>query len=87
MNAEIIRAVPNQSFPGAVIVTVLCPYCGKQHQHGIPVQDVDSGDYGGRVPHCPPGPMRSPEYHLTDPQRLVLAVSPPWAPGRKGRRP
>lgn len=34
------------------LVYVLCPYCGKKHQHGWP---YDAVDVGHRIPHCKPG--------------------------------
>jgi hypothetical protein len=67
-NAPIIKAMPNPTFRGAVLVTILCPFCGKKHGHGVPAQDV-GGEYGSRVAHCSSG--EGGVYVLTDPDGLV----------------
>jgi len=52
-SAPVTNAVPNPTFPGAVLVTVRCPYrCrAKTHTHGIPAGDTGP-NYGHRVSHC-----------------------------------
>lgn len=68
--AQIIKAKPNPTFRGAVLVTVLCPFCGKQHGHGVPGQDIGgAAQYGTRIAHCTTG--EGGVYHLTDPHGLV----------------
>ena len=43
-----IRIEPNPSYPGAVLVVVLCPHCGREHTHG-----GYPDDYAGhRASHC-----------------------------------
>lgn len=73
MDATIIKATPNSSYPGAVIVTVHCPQCGKKHTHGVPEQDGgEAGHWGHRVAHCV---IRADNdfrgYYLSDPDGLV----------------
>lgn len=42
------RIEPNPSYPGYVIVTIVCPHCGKTHRHGGAADDYA----GDRVSHC-----------------------------------
>lgn len=71
MNAEIIKAEPNPTFPGAVLVTIRCPLCGKKHVHGVPKQDVGTQVYGHRISHCTGTDHLLEGYFLTDPGGLV----------------
>lgn len=75
MNAEIIRAAPNPTFPGALLVTVRCPLCGKEHTHGVPARDAVAGAYGHRISHCAGADSLSDGYCLTDPGGLVQQAS------------
>lgn len=76
MNAVIIRAVPNTSYPGAFLVVIRCPLCGKRHQHGVPSLGRDPENYGHRASHCAVDDSEGRSgYYLVDPQRLVLAAS------------
>lgn len=43
---------PNRSNPGAYIVTITCPYCHREHTHGLPVGDAEAGH---RHSHCGQG--------------------------------
>lgn len=48
--APVLSIRPNPSFPGAVIVLVRCPYCGEEHQHGVPEGQAIFGQH--RSEHC-----------------------------------
>ena len=54
------RAVRNKR-DGVWVLTITCPYCGKEHHHGgrSGVNPV----YGFRVPHCI-GAVSKPDYEL-----------------------
>lgn len=58
--APIVRVEANESFPGSLVVHVVCPYCAGIHVH--------SAELGRRVPHC--HPARS-DYVVTDPDGLL----------------
>jgi hypothetical protein len=42
----------NPDYPGALLVIVQCPHCGKDHGHGIPPEEADSANWGHRVADC-----------------------------------
>lgn len=44
-----VRVTPNPSYPGAYLVTIQCPYCDREHTHGLPVGDATVGH---RHSHC-----------------------------------
>ena len=70
-NATIVKAMPNGNENAAVVV-VECPYCTRQHTHGIPGKDLDRdllGTWGGRVAHCVTETTEG--YILADPWDLV----------------
>lgn len=48
--AVIVGSWPNESFPGATIVEVSCPFCFETHTHGLPDGRFEVGET--RVPHC-----------------------------------
>ena len=50
--APVLDIRPNPTYPGAVILVVGCPYCGKRHTHGEPRGLRADGDYGHRAAHC-----------------------------------
>lgn len=50
-NAYIIRIHPNRHDPRAVIVTVQCPHCYKEHHHGGSVEEFPHR-FGHRSAHC-----------------------------------
>lgn len=44
-----INITPNRSHPGAHVVTIQCPYCHREHSHGLPAGDTAAGH---RLSHC-----------------------------------
>ena len=57
---------PNRSFPGSVIVTIVCPHCGGTHTHGGP-----GGDYTGHRGSA----LRSPGRLLHRQANLMLPAT------------
>lgn len=51
--AHVLHVEPNPTYPGAALLTVLCPFCGRTHTHGEP--DAANPEYGHRVAHCTRG--------------------------------
>ncbi len=41
---------------------VTCPYCQLHHKHGA--MDGSPASYSSRIPHCPSGTQRGPDYYL-----------------------
>ena len=46
--AKVVREEPNPSAPGHLLVWITCPYCGKEHQHGMSETEHE----GHRGSHC-----------------------------------
>lgn len=42
----------NISFENSVLLEVICPYCGKDHTHGMSDYKEGMNDFGHRIPHC-----------------------------------
>lgn len=57
--AYVIRKQPNPTCPGARLLTVACPVCGRTHTHGAPIGDTGP-DYGHRAAHCAGGARVAP---------------------------
>ena len=50
--AWVVATEPNRTYPDCLVVTVDCPYCGRQHTHGVYAQEYEDDTMGRRVPHC-----------------------------------
>ena len=64
--AYVISKLPNPAHPGAHLLVVECPACGRPHTHGAPEGDTGP-DYGHRAAHCLGGSHVAPRgYYVRD---------------------
>lgn len=64
--AYVIRKEPNPTYPGAHLLLVGCPICGRTHTHGAPTGDTGP-DYGHRAAHCSDSSRTAPSgYYIRE---------------------
>jgi len=76
-SARIVAVEPGQ--PGFVTLTVLCPLCGRHHQHGTRAKGLGPPSSRRRAASCGPdfevtAEDRARGYRLSDPDCLILGL-------------
>ena len=77
-SARIVAVEPGQ--PGFVTLTVLCPLCGRRHEHGTRAKGGSVRRAAGAEPRRAVRTWRSPTkdrargYRLADPDCLILGL-------------